>query len=355
LAIELLPKCIMSRISKALLLTSLAVVSLVPLAHADSFGPFGVASAYNLVALGTVDSLGATLIKGTIFTQSDVTGRVAAADSISGNLVVGSSLNSDPWGSSATFGLVAGNGLGSGAHVTMNGGGNAFAPGASSSSFNFNDGGHLVTLGSPGIDFNALRTSLDALSLQLATLNGTAPLGTNQSGFSNSGGHYNPSWFVLKGTDPVLNVFNITAARFASVNNPIDIEAPAGSTIIVNVIGTTPSLGTAIYYNGIQHSGDNESDNKILFNFSTATTVTLNSGFSGSVLSPFAILSGTGQIDGNFIAAAINGTGEVHNVQFTGTLPGDPGSPVPEPGTLVLMGTGMMSLAAAVRRMRSMQ
>jgi choice-of-anchor A domain-containing protein len=235
----------------------------------------------------------------------------------------------------------------------MNGGGNAFAPGASPSSFNFNDGGHLVTSGSSGIDFNALRTALDAQSLQLGTLTGIVPLGTGQTGTGATGDHLNPSWFVLKGTDPNLNVFTLTAAQFASVNNPIDIEAPVGSTILVNVIGANPSLGTAIYYNGIQHSGDDAADNRILFNFPGATTLSLNAGFSGSILSPFALLTGTGQIDGNIIAAAINGTGEVHNIEFIGTLPDPRITVTPEPATLVLMGTGILSLAAAVRRKRT--
>src|SRR5215472_16035353 len=111
--------------------------------HADSL-PFGPASAYNLVALGTVDSGGNTVIAGNITDNSDITGRIAAANIISGNMTVGSGLNGDPYGSSAPYGLVATNGLGTGTHINMNGGGNAFAPGALTSNFNFNDGGTLT-------------------------------------------------------------------------------------------------------------------------------------------------------------------------------------------------------------------
>ncbi len=77
----------------------------------------------------------------------------------------------------------------------------------------------------------------------------------------------------------------------------------------------------------------------------------IDAQFSASVLAPFAVLTGTGQMDGNFIAAQIGQTGEVHNIEFDGTLPPtDPDSPVPEPGTLALMGTGVLSMAAAIRR-----
>jgi len=48
-------------------------------ALADTVAPFGVASAYNLVALGTT---GSSPIAGTIATNADVTGRAAAADQI---------------------------------------------------------------------------------------------------------------------------------------------------------------------------------------------------------------------------------------------------------------------------------
>jgi choice-of-anchor A domain-containing protein len=299
-----------------------------------------------------VDSGGNTVIAGNITDNSDITGRIAAANIISGSMTIGSALNGDPYGSSAAFGLVATNGLGSGTQINMNGGGNAYAPGASNSNFNFNDGGTLSTSGPSGLDFNSLRTSLDALTLQLAaqTVNGSN-LGTNTPGSGN------PSFYVLHGTDPNLNVFEISSAIFGDQNHPIDIQAPVGSTIIINVDGTNPTLGTAIYYNGLQHT-DDSADEDILFNFAGASTVNLgSSGLSASVLAPYAILSGTGQIDGTFIAAAIDGTGEVHNYEFTGTLPELPGSPkdpspIPEPTTLALAGTGMLMLAAAIRRQK---
>ena len=69
------------------------------------------------------------LYDGTISTQADVTGRAAAADQILAGTTYGSTLNSDPYGALATFGLVSTNGLMAGQTFNMNGGGNAYALG----------------------------------------------------------------------------------------------------------------------------------------------------------------------------------------------------------------------------------
>lgn len=329
---------------RSLVLFAAALAALPSVCKADGVAPFGVASAYNLVALGTVDAKGNTIIAGNISTNADVTGRVAAAGMVLTGTTIGSSLNGDPWGSLASFDLVSTGGLNPGEQFNINSHGNAYAPGANGS-FNFNGGGHRVTSGASGIDFDILRTTLDAQSLGLAALTATGDvLGTNQPGV-------NPSFFVLKGTSSTLNIFTITAAEFADTNHPIDIQAPAGSTIIVNVTGTNLALGTGIYYNENQNSGDSRLNDNILFNFADAQTVTINGQFNASLLAPFAVLTGSAQMGGNFIAAAIGQTGEVHNDEFTGTLPPPPTtSQAPEPGSFVLMGSGLVALAGAMRR-----
>jgi len=322
-----------------------ALAAIPSVCKADGVAPFGIASAYNLVALGTVDSKGNTVIAGNISTNADVTGRVAAAGMVLTGTTIGSSLNGDPWGSLATYDLVSTNGLNPGEQFNINSHGNVYAPGANGS-FNFNGGGHRDTCCSSGIDFDTLRTTLDAQSLGFAALTATGDvLGTNQPSV-------NPSFFVLKGTSSTLNIFTITAAQFGDTNHPLDIQAPAGSTIIINVTGANPTLGTGIYYNESQNSGDSSLNNNILFNFADAQTVTINGQFNASLLAPFAVLTGNAQMGGNFIAAAIGQTGEVHNNEFTGTLDPTPTTTgtAPEPGSFVLMGSGLVAFAGAMRR-----
>lgn len=337
-------------IIKKVVLMAASLTAMSSVCLADPVSPFGVASAYNLVAIGTVDQYGNTVIAGNINDTADITGRVAAANTIQAGTTVGSAFQNsgavDPFGSLATFGLVAQNGLAAGVQINLNGGGNAYAPGTNGS-FNFNDGGSRVTSGPSGIDFGTLRTQLDAETIFLASLAPTGTIvGSGQSGYGN------PSFFVLQGTSPTLNVFTITEAEFNSTNNPLDIVVPAGSTVIINVLGSDPTLGTGIYFNGQQESDSNNDGGDILFNFASATSVTIDGQYDAALLAPFAVLTGGSQMGGTFIAAAIGDTGEVHNLEFEGTLPTDPGTTAstPEPSTLALLGTGVLSLAAAIRR-----
>jgi choice-of-anchor A domain-containing protein len=322
----------MNKVASVLLAATFAAFPAV--CRADT-APFGVASAYNLVAL-----------TGNVSTTADVTGRIASAGSVAGGTTIGSSLGNpgnDPWGSLATFDLVGTTGITG--QYNINSHGNVFTANASGASFNFNGGGHLTTTGSSGIDFASLNASLDSLSGQLGNLlsNGTI-LQPN----SHPGQYGNPQWEVLVGTDPSLNVFNIPAS---DLGNTIDIEVPDGSTVIINVTGTAATSTSQLYYKGQQHSGDDPTTDKVLFNFDAAQTVTIDGQFDASILAPYAYLSGDAQMGGTFIAASIGQTGEVHNIEFTGTLP-LPSPQVPEPASLMLVGTGIASAAAVLRRLK---
>jgi choice-of-anchor A domain-containing protein len=300
---------------------------------AGTTGPscvFGVASAYNLVAL-----------TGNISDSADITGRIAADGQVTQATTIGSGLrtsdtyltlasaNGGPWA------IVAAGGIPTSNSFNVNAGGNVYSSTATGASFNFANenysgsaytGSKLVTGGSSPINFSTLQTEMYALTKQLAglTANGVV-CSVNSSGKIVSGGgcpssstSYNPSWLVLYGTSTTTNIFNLTQAQFQGSNN-LDIVVPAGSTVIINVAGTSDTLQSSIYYNGTTVADTNASS--ILFNFASATTVTINGQFDAALLAPYAKLSGGSQMGGMFIAASIGSTGEVHYDAFKGSIP----------------------------------
>jgi choice-of-anchor A domain-containing protein len=141
---------------------------------------------------------------------------------------------------------------------------------------------------------------------------------TSPTYYNASSQHYSPSWIVLYGTSATTNIFNITQAEFEN-NDNLDIEVPTGSTVIINVAGTSDTLQRNIYFQGVTVTDANAG--YILFNFPTATTVTIDGQFDATLLAPYASLSGGNQMGGTFIAASIGSTGEVHYDAFTSTLP----------------------------------
>jgi choice-of-anchor A domain-containing protein len=316
-------------------------------ARADS-APFGVLSAYNLVALGTT---GSHAIAGDIVgpTTSDNEGRIAAAGQVTHTLYVATELGSDPWGALASnWALVAAGGVSvtpAGGYFSINHGGNAWAA-SNNANYWFNGGGKLTVGGASPIDFAAERTAMQTLNSNLSKLvsNGTTSCGTT----CNSG------WTVLQlsGSSTTLNVYTLTAAQFDDdVLDFIVPDSQSGATIIVNVLGTSLTLSKAIEINGQQESDTNDDNNLILFNFVDATSVTIDAQYDAAMLAPYAVLSGTSQMGGNFIVAAVGATGEVHNDEFTGTLPAfSTSAETPEPASLALMGTGILLMACLLWR-----
>jgi choice-of-anchor A domain-containing protein len=110
----------------------------------------------------------------------------------------------------------------------------------------------------------------------------------------------------------------VTQAEFQN-NDNLDIEVPTGSTVIINVAGTSDTLQSNVYFQGVTVTDANAG--YILFNFASATSVTINAQFDATLLAPGAYLSGGNQMGGTFIAASIGPTGEVHYDTFNSTLP----------------------------------
>jgi len=165
--------------------------------------------------------------------------------------------------------------------------------------------------GRQGTPFNfaAEAAHLSNASRFWAALEETAPADVKVFGGS--------ALITMSGTDPELNVFTIDASV---VNQAVfwEIEAPAGSTVLVNVLGTTVDLSGFDFL----LSGGVSSD-LVLFNFPDATTVDIRQiAIDGAVLALEADINvNNSQVNGRIIGASFLGNGQPHEVSFNGCLP----------------------------------
>jgi len=182
------------------------------------------------------------------------------------------------------------------------------------------------------IDFLTAKTNLESLSTTLA---GDAPNGT----VSSSG-----STWTLTGASSSLNVFNLSASSYSGAT--ININAPAGSTVVVNIAGSADSFsGGSINLTGVSASN-------VIYNFNTATTLSLSSiAFYGTILAPLADFTGSGgQINGQLIAKSVAGTTSMSDTEFAGTLGAATATPEPSTWLLFLAGAGVFSFTYFSRR-----
>ena len=172
--------------------------------------------------------------------------------------------------------------------------------------------------------FSSAETTLTNDSTQLShqAANGTVTLGAGNA-------------LTLTGSNhSTTNYFTLTAAEFASASHgTFTIDAPAGSTVIINVEGAAPTLTNSMFYvNGVAASD-------VLFNFYQATSLSLTSTSPlGSILAPDAIFTGSGgHSDGNFIVNSIttHTSFEYHNDSYFDGTPTF--QSVPEPSSMILL------------------
>jgi choice-of-anchor A domain-containing protein len=128
-----------------------------------------------------------------------------------------------------------------------------------------------------------------------------------------------PHELSLIGTDPDLNVFNLTHDQWSLSQSDIIISAPSTSTVLVNVHGGPIVLGPgAMRLTGV-------TANRILVNYVDAEEITQTSFLlEGSVIAPYA--------NGTFTGGGIDGTAviggdvvsmqgfEFHNFPFRGQI-----------------------------------
>jgi choice-of-anchor A domain-containing protein len=185
-----------------------------------------------------------------------------------------------------------------------------------------------------GVDFASAQNALTQESAYLGSLAGSVPVVIYGS-------------ITATGTNPLLNVFNLSGAVLASANG-LTICAPAGSTVLLNVSGTTDSLSNF----QINLTGGVD-DNHVLYNFYQATTITDNSvSIEGSLLAPYAAFTGNNShINGTLIANSLSGQFEQHQDLFQGDLPST--SNAPETSTVTMLITGVCLIGVGKSRFRS--
>ena len=168
---------------------------------------------------------------------------------------------------------------------------------------------------------------------------------------------YGGDVITLTGSNPKLNIFSLDGFD-VSQTKKIEFFAPESSTILVNVAGKSAGLHDfGFFFNDLE--GDDDTlgifpDHHILYNFYEATELEIfNIEVHGSVLAPWAdILFYESHIEGNLIAQSLKGRkgwftdpqgvyrkyngGEAHDEFFKGEIP------VPEPGTFLLLGAGLL-------------
>lgn len=289
----------------------------------------GIAGDFNLFSLGNVSVSGGS-----------VQGAVAAA----GNL--GSSKNSINSGADA----YAGNAVVVGGNLTAKGGsishGNAYVGGNHSVS-NFGFSGQWTSGAAPFV-FAEQAAQLKQLSTSLAGLGATGSSAIQWGGM------------VFMGSDSAVEIFDISGSALASVNWSSMSHLAAGSTLILNISGSTAGLQGGVT-NGFANYN-------VLYNFFEATTLDFSHvGVYGSVLAPLAtVTGGSGQIDGNVVVADWNSnislgnsrefeTTEVNQfvLSSSGTARDAAAQAVPEPGGYALFGTALGLLFWSSRQGRT--
>jgi choice-of-anchor A domain-containing protein/uncharacterized repeat protein (TIGR01451 family) len=214
---------------------------------------------------------------------------------------------------------------------------------------NFNGGAGAGFLASNPVDFGTAFTQLRALSTSWGAASAT--------GTVTQGGDSVNRRLVLTGANADLNVFTISAADVAWANAAIQIDVPANATTIINVTGSSVTFGPVTSkIEGKIGSGFQQLDDGnfagfagLVWNFPTATTVTLDNGgaFAGAMLAPNAAVNVTGSVAhnvGQVIAKSFDSDRETHLPLFQSEscVPGTP----PPPGASDVTVTKSASVAS---------
>ncbi|MDR7667184.1 choice-of-anchor A family protein, partial [Methanosarcina sp. Z-7115] len=269
-----------------------------------STNPFGTAENYN-----------GFIFKNVLHNGGDVEGAFAVGgDTTLSSFGVGSSLPAG--GNPAGIGMVVGG------NSTWNNGelfhGNMCVGGTVSHTSVTIDDGVLLNPSTP-INFTAEEIYLKSLSSYWASL----PATPGTTVILQSWGRLD-----LTGTNSSLNVFFVSNVQWQGTGE-IQLVVPSGSSVIINVEGTTDSLPHTPpgYFGNMNFNGNNGGNawQTAIWNFYNMTNMSMSSvSWKGSLLAPYANFTyANGNVEGNLIAKSMTmpGSAELHLYPFIGDVP----------------------------------
>jgi len=196
-----------------------------------------------------------------------------------------------------------------------------------------------------------LVTNMATLSSVLGALTPNVTL--NSADFNNIKFNFDnvgaSSYAVLDISSSMLSGTGFSLESFANASN--------GKTLIINV------SGTSVNFSAGQLGDWSNTQQNIIWNFTDATSLTVNKAIYGSVLAPKATVTGSQQLNGSIVAKVFNYQGEVHLGTFNGNSGfliapprGGGGShgtgAVPEPSSWMTMLAGFGIIGSLIRRQR---